>query len=637
MKAFQIQISHYLHVTFFVMIGAAVFGQSFTGLQTEVNLNHVYDPRAHIGGGAVIIDINNDGFMDVYLPGGKGSEQLLLNNNGESFTNIAADAGLWVVDNFYTVGGVAGDVNNDGFEDLFVTTWQFVETFGNPNFNALNLLLLNNGDNTFTNSGGMAGILGQAFSASANLLDINHDGFLDIYVVNYVEQTSLMYDDQTGQVIGFSHDCFDNYLYVNVNGFSYENQAELYGVNDPGCGLAAAGTDFNADGNTDLMVVNDFGQWVSPNKLYQHTGSGFADVSEEKGASLGFYGMGIAVGDYDEDGDMDYYMTNMGRNILLRQEASGPWLDVTTEANVENTHTGEVLTSGWGTFFFDYDNDSYLDLYVSNGHIPSAPFITNALYDPNKLYRNNQDGTFTDVTIEENLLDTAMGRGAVYFDFNNDGLLDILQVNIYDPMSSAPNGTILYLNETQNDNNYVMFALSGVTANPHGIGARVELHAAGRVLIREVDGGSSHASHNDKRVHFGLGAMNAIDSVVVYWPGNPHPQIVHDPAINEIHEIVQEDVITSTPGMQHEGFINRVYPNPASGPLYVELNPHAFGELQLELTDLSGKIIFRKTSIVPASGMLSLDNWSEQLSAGVYLLSISNGNQKEVVRVVIAD
>src|SRR5690606_40126626 len=132
-------------------------------------------------------------------------------------------------------------------------------------------------------------------------------------------------------------------------------------------------------------------------------------------------------------------------------------------------------------------------------------------------------------------------------------------------------------------------------------------------------------------------ARKSSASALVYWPGHPNPQVVQDPAINKIHEIVQEDVITSTPGMQHEGFINRVYPNPASGPLYVELNPHAFGELQLELTDLSGKIIFRKTFTAPSSGVLSLDDWSEQLSAGVYLLSISNGNQKEVVRVAIAD
>lgn len=610
-----------------------IFAQGFSRLQSDIGLTHYYQPVGHIGGGVVIFDINNDGFMDVFLPGGSSDNRILLNNNGEEFIDITDQTMIGTINNIYTFGGISGDFNNDGFEDLFITTWRYVTTWGGPNPYVFNVLMLNNGNNTFTNATGLYNVLNPAMSASATLLDVNHDGYLDIYVANYVEQTELIFDPDNGQVSGFAHHCFDNFLFVSNAGMGYFEQAEIYGVNDNGCGLATGSVDFDHDGLIDLISINDFGQWVEPNKLYHNNGLNFSEISEQTGTDQGMYGMGLAIGDYDEDGHMDFYITNIGRNVLLQHQPGHTWADVTGDAGVENEYTGDLYTTGWGTFFFDYDNDSHLDLYVSNGHIPAAPFVANALHDSNKLYRNNQDGTFEDVTVHENLVDTAMGRGAVVFDFNNDGKLDILQLNVNYALNQAPNGAVLFLNETENDNNFVVFKLEGTSVNPQAIGARVELHMGDRKLIRQVDGGSSHASHSDKRVHFGLGQNEFIDSVLVYWPGIANPQKLVDPEINVFHHVVQEDFITQLPDELNETV--RIFPNPASNRLLIEFQKPVAEPLFITLFDSHGKALFYR-SISPESGpLVVLDDWIQKLSSGVYSVRLSSQSEQTVLRVVV--
>ncbi len=604
----------------------------FSPMRQEVGISHLYDPMGHLGGGAVVFDMNNDGFMDLFLPGGNTTNKILLNDNGETFIDITSATGIGILNNIYVLGGVSGDFNRDGFDDLFLTTWRYITTWGGPNFNISNLMLLNNGDNTFMNVSGFYGILHPALSASATLLDVNQDGFLDIYVANYVENSQLIFDE-SNQVSGFAHQCYNNFLYVSDNGQGYYEEAEDYGVNDNGCGLAVAAGDILPNGHQDIVVVNDFGQWVEPNTMYKNSGGSFEDISEISQTDIGLYGMGIAVGDYDENGHMDFYITNMGRNALLRHQELEQWTDATNEAGVENEFTGDLLTTGWGTFFFDFDNDSHLDLYVSNGHIPAAPFIQNALYDSNKLYRNNTDGTFEDVTELANLMDTAMGRGAVVFDFNNDGKLDIIQVNIEHPFNQAQNGTVLYLNETENDNNFVMFHLKGTTVNTNAIGARVQLYAHNRMLLRLVDGGSSHASHNDKRIHYGLGEINEIDSVLIYWPGMPTPQVLNDPEINQIHTVVQEDVVTDVQLLTEKTV--QLYPNPTSRILSLQYRGTNPTNLNLTLSDLNGKTLLQEQQELSGKSMINLDHWLQSLISGVYILSVQQGDQIIKLRLVV--
>lgn len=570
-----------------------------------------------MGGGVVVLDFNNDGYMDLYLPGGRILDKLFLNLNGQLFSNISFSAGMLQTGTANTQGGASGDFNNDGWEDLFVTTHRKLDALGNPTVFTCNFLLLNNGDNTFTEIGEDAGITHESYSVAPTLGDFNHDGWLDIYVANYVEELGFLYNSE-GEVSGFDHQCFDNYLYEGSAQLTFAEKAAEFGLNDAGCGLAAIATDYNWDGHTDLMVVNDFGQFILPNVLYQNQGVDFNDVSAASGANIGLYGMGVATGDFNEDGLLDYYVTNLGRNTLLQQLPNHTFADVTAQAGVENEFVNNLLTTGWSAFFFDYDNDSYLDLFVSNGQMPAAGFIATGLYDPNKLYHNLGDGTFEDVSELLGVADTSVGRGAAFIDFNNDGRLDIIQMNIPSPFNQAFNLPVLYLNQTENDNNWVMFSLKGTTINSTAIGARMELYVNGRKFIREVDGGSGFASHNDKRLHFGLGQISLIDSAIVYWPGILQAQKIHDPEINQIHVVVQEDVITT---LDEQKMSWSIFPNPAREIVQIQFAEPVTEQQYIHLIDLNGQII--QQSLLPAgfSGIFTLQT---SAATGIYIVRISN-------------
>jgi hypothetical protein len=610
-------------------LSAGVCGnaQPFDKLHSQVGLSHQFSSTSSMGGGVVVLDFNNDGFMDLYLPGGRLLDKLFLNVNGQLFSNISIQAGMLQTGTANTQGGASGDFNNDGWEDLFITTQRKLDALGNPTVLNRNFLMINNGDNTFTELGEVAGIIHESYSVAPTLGDFNHDGWLDIYIANYVDEIAFLYNSE-GEVSGFNHDCFDNYYYVGSAQLTFAEKANELGLNDAGCGLAAVATDYNWDGYTDLMVVNDFGEFILPNVLYQNQGQGFNDVSVSSGANIGLYGMGVAAGDYNEDGLMDYYVTNLGRNQLISQLQNHTFVDVSAQAGVENEFVGSLLTTGWSAFFFDYDNDSYLDLFVSNGQMPAAGFIATGLYDPNKLYRNLGDGTFQDVSELLGVADTSVGRGAAFLDFNNDGRLDIVQMNIPAPFNLAFNQPVLYLNQTENDNNWVMFSLKGTAANFSAIGARMELYANGRKFIREVEGGSGFASHNDKRLHFGLGQISVIDSAVVYWPGNFIAQVIHNPQINQIHQIVQEDVITEVTEIESNWSI---FPNPAREMINIKINETSL-EQQIQIIDLNGRVVHQGILAAGFSGTFALQI---SLQTGIYMVRLVNSRTQSHKRLVI--
>lgn len=575
-----------------------------------------------------MLDFNNDGFMDLYLPGGRLLDKLFLNLNGQLFSNISIQAGMLQTGTANTQGGAAGDFNNDGWEDLFITTQRKLDALGNPTVFTRNFLMINNGDNTFTEVGEEAGITHESYSVAPTIGDFNHDGWLDIYVANYVEEIAFLYSTE-GEVSGFDHDCFDNYYYEGSAQLTFAEKANEFGLNDAGCGLAALATDYNWDGYTDLMVVNDFGEFILPNVLYQNQAQSFIDVSVTSGANIGLYGMGVAAGDFNEDGLMDYYVTNLGRNQLISQLQNHTFVDVSAQAGVENEFVDSLLTTGWSAFFFDYDNDSYLDLFVSNGQMPAAGFIATGLYDPNKLYRNMGDGTFQDVSELLGVADTSVGRGAAYLDFNNDGRLDIVQMNIPIPFNQAFNQPVLYLNQTENDNNWVMFSLKGIGSSSSAIGARMELYAGGRKFIREVDGGSGFASHNDKRLHFGLGQISVIDSAVVYWPGNFIAQVIHNPEINLIHQIIQEEVITDINELETSWSI---FPNPSRETINIQISESSSEQQEVQIIDMNGRVVQQNVLAVGFSGVFALQI---SLPTGIYMVRLVNSKTQSHKRLVI--
>jgi len=594
--------------------------QGFTDVTHDAGINFLISHDQFIGGGVAFFDYNNDGFEDIYITGGKGLDRLYHNNGDGTFMDVTIDAGFLYTANVMSHSVVTGDIDNDGFREVFIGTngFNFVDE---PTLTHC-LLFYNNGNGTFTDISETAGIIDSAWTAAATFGDFNLDGYLDIYATNYLEETDVVIDSMDA-VLGFAHTCYPDFLYMNNGNSTFTQVASGEGLDKVGCGLAVAATDFDDDCDPDIMVVNDFGEWVEPNVLLENNYpvTGYTDISQSSGADVDIYGMGIAIGDYDEDLDLDYYMTNLGRNVLLRNEGNDSFMDVTTSAGVENTAVDTLLTTSWGTAFFDYDNDSYLDLYVSNGYVPAAALIATTLEDPNKLYRNNRDGTFTDIADTLGVNDHYVGRGMALGDYDNDGDLDMI-VAILDTDRFGPNileQTVLYRNDLNNAHNWLKVKLTGTENNRDGFGAHLLLKAGGRTFMREVGGGSSHASQNSSIVHFGLGDIANIDSLMIRWLGCG-TQVITDVPINQQINIVESLPVAVEQPTADNGLLLYNLPNPFITHTTIAFQVPQSGYVKLSLYNGLGQEVAVLTEEYKMRGRheLPLSANAFQLTAGLY-------------------
>jgi len=314
---------------------------SFTEVALNAGIDHVHKiGDFQGGGGAAVFDYDNDGLEDLYLTSGRNRDHLYKNNGNGTYTEVGIQAGLGYTGSVYTMGVIAGDIDNDGDRDLFITTRGPADNF---EYNLPNLLYQNNGDGTFTDISAMAGIVDTAYSTSAAFGDINEDGYLDIFVGNFFPQVVEEVVDSlghfyptTGYISGSA-----NFLYLNKRDGSFLEAANLMGVQDSGCVWAVRFTDFDHDTNADLYIGNDFGVPLNtPNTLFQNTNPPFplTDISVSSGADKYMASMGIAVGDYDENGFLDYYVTNAGTNVLLRNNGDGTFDDVAEAVGVGSTY-----------------------------------------------------------------------------------------------------------------------------------------------------------------------------------------------------------------------------------------------------------------------------------------------------------
>ncbi len=518
------------------LIGNAVlFAQTFTDVAQSAGIEHTFAAYVDIGGGAAFFDYDMDGDEDVYFTGGRLMDKLYRNDGDGTFTDVTIESGLEITSTYYTSGVTTGDIDNDGFREIFVTTFGFANSYS-PN--KRNLLFRNLGDGTFQEMAPLANIGDASRSTGAIFFDHDLDGYLDLYVLNYINRTRLITNGSG--VIGFDHDCYENYFYHNNGDFTFTEAAFELGINDNGCSLAGTNTDFDFDSDQDLYVVNDFGEFVEPNLMYTNqltTGVFDSITGQTNGSGIGLYGMGIAWGDYDLDQDIDYYITNLGSNVLLNNNGAGQYQDVATAAGVTNTNTPDgLLSTSWGTAFIDFDNNLYEDLFVSNGYIPAADFIATGSLDPNKLFYNNGDQTFTDISDIAGFNSTEKCRGLAYGDYDNDGDVDLLVSSMYGIVDMPK--VKLYRNDLDNSNNWVKIKLEGTQCNRDAIGAQIRLFIGDLVLIREISGGGSHASQHSSIAHFGLADYPTIDSIQVRWPGST-PETFFDLAINEQHHLVQ--------------------------------------------------------------------------------------------------
>ena len=523
-------------------------GDLFVDRATEVGLDFVHVNGASgqfyypeiLPPGVALLDYDNDGDLDAYLVQGRtlgpdpGPADALLSSPGARapsggrlfrndltggsdgrpvlrFTDVTAASGIEAQG--YGLGVAAGDVDNDGLVDLYLTH------FGPPR------LYGNNGDGTFTDRSAESGLVGaDGFGVSAAFVDYDRDGWLDLYVghnVDYGLENDAECPNQAGvrdycppQVYGGTPDR----LYRNRGRGRFVDVSETALVGGRfGAALGVVTADFDGDGWTDLYVAND----GSENILWMNQRDGtFRDDALASGAALSGLGvpeasMGVDAGDFDNDGDEDLFMTHLMRegNNLYVNDGAGRFADRSAPAGLGGA---SLAYTGWGTSWFDYDNDGWLDLLAVNGTVvmvegregDSFPYDQRM-----KLFRNLGDGRFEDASARAGAVfgRSAVGRGAAFGDIDNDGDVDVL-------VGNDAGAARLLVNETGNRNHWLGLRLIG-TGGRDMLGARIAVDRPGiPTLWRRAQSDGSYASANDPRVLFGLGDSAATPSVTVHWP-----------------------------------------------------------------------------------------------------------------------
>jgi hypothetical protein len=565
-------------------------GQSikFSEEQVERNLEHKFYHHNFNGGGVAFVDIDNDGDDDVYLTGGNRGDKLMINDGAGYFTDATEGTGLEITSEIYTAGITYGDIDNDGDKDFFVNTHAGVD--GSYTYN---MLFRNNGDMTFTNI--WPTNTDKSMTMGTVFLDYDLDGDLDIYNVNYVDKIMFTYDDMN-QINGFDHECYSNYMYRNNGDGTFTNTTNQLNLDDTGCALAVTASDYDNDGDLDILLGNDFGPFIQPNKLYRN------DIEE---------GTFTEVGMTTNSDNLDYYISNMSKNVLLENEG-GTFSQSAQEAGVENQYVEKdsSLSISWGTLFADVNNDMYLDLFISNGYVPAPAFVDNGNLEPDKLYINNTDGTFAEMDSSSGVWNEITSRGCAYSDVNNDGKVDIYSV-VYDkPTFGLDGASCLYMNKSVNNNNWVKINLEGTQINRDGFGSKVYVYTGSDVQMRETSGGSSFCSHNSSTLHIGIGAHETVDSVVVKWTGGKNIQTVYDIDVNTLNNI-KEKISTNTSDLAPLSL--EFFPNPVKDHLTISLSINEINSIQIFTA--VGKLVrtSRKTNHIDVS-LLTKGNYIIQVS-----------------------
>ena len=441
--------------------------------------------------GISFADYDNDGDQDIYAYTRLNENRLYENNGDGTFIDMAAVAGINYNGNTRAATWV--DLNNDGFQDLYVANYQSPD-----------IIYINNGpgiDNqyTFTDITASSGIAIENFEDPKAVIaaDYDNDGDLDIYLSNFNTQ---------------------NRLYRNNGDLTFTDVVYISNTTDVEMSMSAIFFDYDNDNDVDLYLVHDFD---IPNILYQNDGNGyFTDVSEELGVDYAGDGMGVDVADINNDGWMDIYITNLYENTLYLNNADGTFTDISAAAGVQD------YGMGWGTFFIDYDNDGWQDIYVINDtHF--SPY-------PNVLYRNEGDNTFQKIGQYTDIASEQAGFGGACSDIDGDGFLDIVIAN-----SGSAQGNQVFKN-SGNDHHWIAFNLVGVRTNRNAVGAKVAIVYNGgeQQQFEEIHAGIGFAGQNDFKVHFGLAQAQSIDKVQVRWP-NGNVQELFNLSSNQIYTITE--------------------------------------------------------------------------------------------------
>ena len=477
------------------------------------------------GPGLCVADFDGDGWTDIYFVNGRDLygrgmdlRNALYHNNGDStFTDVTEKAG--VPGTGYGLGCVWGDYDNDGFPDLYVSQY------------GKNVLYHNNGDGTFTDVTAKAHVegtdFGTQFHTGATFFDYDKDGKPDLYSGGYVTlgpdsprycglgslQTSCPPSAYHGSAAVLYHNNGDG-TFTNVT-----KAAKIY--QPAGKNLSVLAGDYDNDGWPDLFVANDGLELY----LYRNNGNGtFTESALPAGVALTedalrMAAMCLSLGDYDNDGNLDLYVSDFQHmpDHVWHNDGQGYFTEVSRRLGIAEP-TKKVLSFGGG--FFDYDNDGRLDLFIANGHVyqgveTAEPGVS--YKQINSLFHNEANGRFSETSkvAGDAFTQPHLGRGAAFLDYDNDGNVDVVVANAGDP-------PLLMHNSGGSGNSFVNFQLVGTKSNRDAMGARIRIVAGGISQMREISGGGSYLSQSELRANFGLGKNPRVDSVAVDWPSGLH-------------------------------------------------------------------------------------------------------------------
>jgi hypothetical protein len=486
---------------------------SFDDVTSRAGLNTII-PAANCGthtAGAAWGDIDGDRDPDLFTPVREGASQLWVNDGAGRFNDEAAGRGidLRADDN---VSAVFADYDNDGDQDLFVVS-----------YHQAHQLYRNDGTGHFMDVAVAAGVAEADSGASASWGDYDADGYLDLYVVDNIDCAGPEGEPRPDR------------LYHNEGDGTFTDRTALLPAEaTEGSGFQAVWFDYDDDGDQDLYLGNDyFGPSRDHNHLWRNEGSGpagswkFTDVTEQSGTAFFVNSMGIAVGDYDRDLDLDFAVSDISGNVLARNDGDGSFADVAAEAHVERVYQYAWRTSiTWGLGFYDLNLDGWEDLYVAAGSLPHT------LDQPDQLFVNGGEGTFLDLSAPAGMVDPSIGRGVAFADYDRDGRVDIYALI----QGGSPR---LYRNTTPRaGRHWLEVFTTGALSNRDGCGARLTLTVRRARLLRQVLCGSSLGTGSDRSVHFGLGSASMASRLVIEWPSGKR-QVFTNVAADRVLEAVE--------------------------------------------------------------------------------------------------
>jgi len=527
---------------------------SSAGIAYPGNKNH----------GLLFADYDNDGDEDIYVLSRLNENALFENQGDGSFKNVAPEVGLNLIGS--ARAGVWGDINNDGWIDLYVGVNK-----------RLDILFLNQGPDefgqiSFLNISLSAGIDNFSEPRSAHMVDLDRDGYLDIYVANY-------------------HD--ENRIFHNQGKLQFIDKMPEWQIDGNDFSMGCVFFDYDRDGDEDVYLTHDF---LQANVLYRNNGKGyFEDVSSAAGVDFVGHGMGVDVADINHDGWLDIYLTDFHENLLFQNQGDG------TFTNIAEAYGAGDPGMGWSCMFVDADNDSWVDIYVVNE--------TSFNPQPNVLLRNIKGQRFEHIDSEDVSASNGDGVGGAFADINQDGFPDIAIANTF-----AARGNQLFKN-VAGSHHWIGFKLEGTQSNRSAIGARIEIvHAGGETQTDQVIAGSGFASQHTLTCYFGLGTTETVDEIRVFWPGGL-TETYTDFSADQVYHLKEH-----TPLGFRSVHIFPPTPNPFVDHVSFRVELKKTALLSVFATDIQGRRIHSFFENPHEKGMLFFHWETEALPPGMYFL-----------------